>query len=206
MGRISGFLRAAAGEKGLRTAMGRWMQKVSEELDSGDIGSGTGFVQAARIANTVALVASTATAISFPTVQASENAALVAPIGAAEILYVPATGVWTLTPGLYDLSAFLVAGTFATDATDHLIFHWSLAATLDVPLLPNVVSDIYPGGSTVDVTSNPVNRVILRVAGPANVDVVVSATALVGATTVVNGAAAVPPVTGNSYALVRKIS
>lgn len=205
MGKLFDILRAATA--GQSDTLAAWRRAVSQAIDGDQVGTGTGFVQVARISDQGPLVASTATAVVFPVIQLAENAAFGAPpiMGTAEIGYDSASGGFTLTPGLYELEAHLILSTFTTDATDHAIFHWAISANLAVPLLPNVVSDVYPGTTTGDITSAPVNKMLFRVAAGANVVVAVSVTALAG-TPVVTGAAAVPPVTGNSYALVRKLS
>lgn len=206
MGKLFDILRAATA--GQSDTLAAWRRAVSQAIDGDQVGTGTGFVQVARISNQGPLTVSTATAVVFPVIQLAENAAFGAPpiMGTAEIGYDSASGVFTLTPGLYELSAHPIFSTFATDATDHAIFHWAISTTLATPLLPNVVSDVYPGTTTGDITSSPVNRMLYRVPAGANQLVAVSATALVGGTTLITGAAAVPPVTGNSYASVRKLS
>lgn len=194
MGEIYDRLKASAGESGLRNALGRWRQAVSLALDEGEIGSGTGVMEVALTAPSAALVPAAGTPVLFDAVRLAENAVSVAPIGTSEILYVPATGIFTLTPGLYDLDAYLIAGTFAVEATEFVTFHWALAGTPLVSLLLNMGGAIYPGASTADITSSDSCRMLYRAATSTNL--VVSAIASAGITTVVNA---------GSRAIVRKL-
>ncbi len=207
MGRIFDLLKASVGQKSLHDPIGKWRQAVSLAIDGDQVGTGTAIIQVVRTTDSAALVASAATAVVFPTPRVAENVAVApTPIGDNEMSYDPATGFFVLTPGLYDLEAHLVLNTFATPATDHAIYHWALSAALAVPLVLNAVSDVYPGASTVNVSSAPVNRAIVRVAAGANISVALSVTALVGATTEVQGSVTAPPVLASAYAIVRKLS
>lgn len=201
MGKLLDLLKFATGQKSLHDPIGKWRQEVSRAIDGDQVGTGTGFVMATRAADQApALVASTPTIVIFSSVRLAENAITGAPPGPIadnEISYDTSTGIFTLTPGLYELHALVRFGTFATDATDFATFHWAASGALAVPLFANMEGNVYGGASTLDRTAEPVSRVLFRVAPGANVTVAVAASAEVGATTVIQA---------GSNAIVHKLS
>lgn len=197
MGRILEFLKNAAGEGSMNNALGLWRRKVSLAIDEGELGA-LGFITVQQAADSAALVAATPRVVLFDTLKNSENAAVApTPIGTNDILYTAATGIWTLTPGLYELEAYVRFGGFAVPASEFATYQW-VDGVGSAALFTNMAGLVFPNASTVNTaTAEPIAKVIYRVPEGPNLTVKVDATASAGATTVVGA---------NSYAIVRKIA